>query len=102
MGAPRERLRLGASMRPVSVHAAAWRYPGAFPDANFNLRHPVRFARRPRPPGPRLASVGHSRPTRGEAPAAGTTPSPACRPGAPKSVSRRPESDRDWERLGAS
>ena len=59
MGAPRERLRLGASMRPVSVHAAAWRYPGAFPDANFNLRHPVRFARRLRPPGPLLASVGH-------------------------------------------
>ena len=24
-------------MRPVSIHTAAWRYPGAFPDANFNL-----------------------------------------------------------------
>ena len=44
--APREKLRLGAFMRPVSIHTAAWRYPGAFPDANFNLRHFVRFARR--------------------------------------------------------
>jgi alkanesulfonate monooxygenase len=39
------RLRLGAFMRPVSIHTAAWRYPGAFPDANFNLDHLVRFAR---------------------------------------------------------
>ena len=46
MRAPRERLRLGAFMRPVSIHTAAWRYPGAFPDANFNLGHLVRFARR--------------------------------------------------------
>ncbi len=44
--APQERLRLGAFMRPVSIHTAAWRYPGAFPDANFNLGHLVRFARR--------------------------------------------------------
>ena len=29
-------LRLGAFMRPVSIHTAWWRYPGAFPDANFN------------------------------------------------------------------
>ncbi|WP_338665827.1 LLM class flavin-dependent oxidoreductase [Pararoseomonas sp. SCSIO 73927] len=41
----RRRLRLGAFMRPVSIHTAAWRYPGAFPDANFNLRHLVRFAK---------------------------------------------------------
>ena len=40
------RLRLGAFMRPVSIHTAAWRFPGAFPDANFNLDHLVRFARR--------------------------------------------------------
>src|SRR5919112_6602135 len=40
------RLRLGAFMRPVSIHTAAWRYPGAYPDANFNLDHLVRFARR--------------------------------------------------------
>jgi alkanesulfonate monooxygenase len=44
MPTPR-RLRLGAFMRPVSIHTAAWRYPGAFPDANFNLDHLVRFAR---------------------------------------------------------
>ena len=37
-------LRLGAFMRPASIHAAAWRYPGAFADANFNLKHMVRFA----------------------------------------------------------
>src|SRR6478752_4640747 len=37
-------LRLGAFMRPVSIHTAAWRYPGAFPDANFNFAHLTRFA----------------------------------------------------------
>ena len=31
------RLRLGAFMRPVGIHTAWWRYPGAYPDANFNL-----------------------------------------------------------------
>jgi alkanesulfonate monooxygenase SsuD/methylene tetrahydromethanopterin reductase-like flavin-dependent oxidoreductase (luciferase family) len=31
-------------MRPVSIHTGAWRYPGAFPDANFNLAHLKRFA----------------------------------------------------------
>jgi alkanesulfonate monooxygenase len=31
-------------MRPVSIHTAAWRYPGAFPDANFNFKHLKRFA----------------------------------------------------------
>jgi alkanesulfonate monooxygenase len=36
-------LRLGAFMRPTTIHTAGWRYPGAFPDANFNLRHLVRF-----------------------------------------------------------
>jgi alkanesulfonate monooxygenase len=30
-------LHLGAFMRPVSIHTAAWRYPGAAPDANFNF-----------------------------------------------------------------
>ena len=40
----RRQLRLGAFMRPVSIHTAAWRYPGAFPDANFNIQHLVRFA----------------------------------------------------------
>lgn len=42
--APR-RLHLGAFMRPISIHTAAWRYPGAYPDANFNLGHIKRFAR---------------------------------------------------------
>src|SRR5271165_5245671 len=37
-------LRLGAFMRPVSIHTAAWRYPGAFADANFNFKHLTRFA----------------------------------------------------------
>jgi len=40
----RRQLRLGAFMRPATIHTGAWRYPGAFPDANFNLRHIVRFA----------------------------------------------------------
>jgi alkanesulfonate monooxygenase len=40
---PRQ-LHLGAFMRPVSIHTGAWRYPGAFPDANFNLVHLTRFA----------------------------------------------------------
>ncbi|MCK8785835.1 LLM class flavin-dependent oxidoreductase [Roseomonas sp. NAR14] len=31
-------------MRPVSIHTGAWRYPGAWPDANFNFRHLVRLA----------------------------------------------------------
>ncbi|CAN5219600.1 LLM class flavin-dependent oxidoreductase [soil metagenome] len=39
---PRQ-LRLGAFMRPVSIHTAAWRYPGSFPDANFNFSHLKRF-----------------------------------------------------------
>src|SRR6202047_4082418 len=37
-------LRLGAFMRPASIHTAAWRYPGAYPDANFNFAHLKRFA----------------------------------------------------------
>ncbi|MFO1026427.1 MAG: LLM class flavin-dependent oxidoreductase [Acetobacteraceae bacterium] len=36
-------LRLGAFMRPVGIHTAWWRYPGAYPDANFNFKHLVRF-----------------------------------------------------------
>ncbi|HTZ77322.1 MAG TPA: LLM class flavin-dependent oxidoreductase [Stellaceae bacterium] len=36
-------LRLGAFMRPVSIHTAWWRYPGAYPDANFNFQHLKRF-----------------------------------------------------------
>ena len=37
-------LRLGAFMRPVSIHTAAWRYPGGTPDANFNLKAISQFA----------------------------------------------------------
>jgi FMN-dependent oxidoreductase (nitrilotriacetate monooxygenase family) len=37
-------LHLGAFMRPVSLHTGAWRYPGAYPDANFNFTHLARFA----------------------------------------------------------
>jgi FMN-dependent oxidoreductase (nitrilotriacetate monooxygenase family) len=37
-------LHLGAFMRPVGIHTAWWRYPGAWPDANFNLKHLIRFA----------------------------------------------------------
>lgn len=39
-------LHLGAFMRPVSIHTGAWRYPGAYPDANFNVGHLKRFARK--------------------------------------------------------
>jgi FMN-dependent oxidoreductase (nitrilotriacetate monooxygenase family) len=39
-------LKLGAFMRPVSIHTGAWRYPGAYPDANFNFQHLKRFAQR--------------------------------------------------------
>ncbi len=39
-------MRLGAFMRPVSIHTAAWRYPGGTPDANFNFTHLKRFAQK--------------------------------------------------------
>ncbi|CCB66610.1 LLM class flavin-dependent oxidoreductase [Hyphomicrobium sp. MC1] len=39
-------LHLGAFMRPVTIHTGAWRYPGAYPDANFNFGHLQRFAQR--------------------------------------------------------
>ncbi|WP_038362061.1 LLM class flavin-dependent oxidoreductase [Bosea sp. UNC402CLCol] len=45
MPSPRQ-LHLGAVMRPVSIHTGAWRYPGAYPDANFNFAHLKRFARK--------------------------------------------------------
>jgi alkanesulfonate monooxygenase len=41
----RRMLRLGAFMRPVSLHTAWWRYPGSAPDANFDIGHLARFAR---------------------------------------------------------
>jgi alkanesulfonate monooxygenase len=39
-----KKLRLGAFMRPVSIHTAAWRYPGGTPDANFNLKALIAYA----------------------------------------------------------
>jgi FMN-dependent oxidoreductase (nitrilotriacetate monooxygenase family) len=39
-----KQLRLGAFMRPVSIHTAAWRYPGGTPDANFNLKALISYA----------------------------------------------------------
>lgn len=39
-------LHLGAFMRPVSIHTGAWRYSGAFADANFNFAHLKRFAQK--------------------------------------------------------
>lgn len=41
-----KQLKLGAFMRPVSIHTGAWRYPGAYPDANFNLDHLRTFAQK--------------------------------------------------------
>ncbi len=32
-------MHLGAFMRPTTIHTGAWRYPGAWPDANFNFSH---------------------------------------------------------------
>ena len=37
-------LRLGGFMRPVGIHTAWWRYPGAAPDANFSWPLLKRFA----------------------------------------------------------
>ena len=37
-------LHLTAFMRPVSLHTGAWRYPGAWADANFNFSHLKSFA----------------------------------------------------------
>ena len=44
MPSAQRQLHLGAFMRPVSLHTGAWRYPGAYPDANFNFAHLKRFA----------------------------------------------------------
>ncbi|MGO4354927.1 LLM class flavin-dependent oxidoreductase [Rhizobium sp. RAF36] len=41
-----KQLHLGAFMRPVSLHTGAWRYPGSYPDANFNFGHIVSFAQK--------------------------------------------------------
>jgi FMN-dependent oxidoreductase (nitrilotriacetate monooxygenase family) len=39
-------MKLGAFMRPTTIHTGAWRYPGAYKDANFNLGHLIHFAKR--------------------------------------------------------
>lgn len=39
-------LHLTAFMRPVSLHTGAWRYPGAYADANFNFVHLKSFAQK--------------------------------------------------------
>lgn len=39
-------LKLGAFMRPSSIHTGAWRYPGAYPDSNFNFKHLRSFAQK--------------------------------------------------------
>ncbi len=41
-----KQMKLGAFMRPIGIHTAWWRYPGAFPDANFNFAHLKRFAQK--------------------------------------------------------
>ena len=41
----KRQLKLGAFMRPISIHTGSWRYPGAYADANFNFGHIRRFAR---------------------------------------------------------
>jgi alkanesulfonate monooxygenase len=39
-------MHLAAFMRPASIHTGAWRYPGAWADANFNLGHLKQMIRR--------------------------------------------------------
>ncbi|TVY86422.1 Nitrilotriacetate monooxygenase component A [Lachnellula willkommii] len=41
-----KKLHLTAFMRPVSLHTGAWRYPGSYPDANFNLAHLKSFIKK--------------------------------------------------------
>ncbi|PMD57861.1 bacterial luciferase-like protein [Hyaloscypha bicolor E] len=38
-GSKPPQLHLTAFMRPANLHTGAWRYPGAYPDANFNFDH---------------------------------------------------------------
>ena len=44
--APSRQIKLGAFMRPTTIHTGAWRYPGAYKDSNFNLGHITHFAQR--------------------------------------------------------
>jgi len=43
---PTRQLHLTAFMRPVSLHTGSWRYPGSYPDANFNFKHLTHFAQK--------------------------------------------------------
>jgi len=43
---PSPQIKLNAFMRPASIHTGAWRYPGAWPDANFNFAHLKHLIRR--------------------------------------------------------
>jgi alkanesulfonate monooxygenase len=45
MSQPRQ-LHFNAFMRPVTIHTGAWRYPGAYADANFNFGHIRDFIRK--------------------------------------------------------
>ena len=38
-------IKLNAFMRPASIHTGAWRYPGAWPDMNFNFERIKRAIR---------------------------------------------------------
>ena len=42
----RRQLHLGAFMRPATIHTGAWRYPGAWSDANFNFDKIRQLARK--------------------------------------------------------
>ena len=41
----KRQLHFGAFIKPVSLHQASWRYPGAYSDANLNIAHLKRLAR---------------------------------------------------------
>lgn len=41
-----KKLHFNAFMRPASIHTGAWRYPGAWPDMNFNFAHLKRCIQR--------------------------------------------------------
>ncbi len=45
MGETRQ-LHLGAFMRPATIHTGSWRYPSAYPDANFNFPLIKQFAQK--------------------------------------------------------
>lgn len=45
-GTGKRQLHLGAFMRPVSLHTGAWRWPGAWKDANFNFPKLAKLAQK--------------------------------------------------------